>query len=109
MESYKQGETPKLYGIVKKEVIDDSGNLSDGALVDPATSIQIIITDQIGTVVQVLADMSKLDAETGKYYYTGYTIAIDAITGEYSYEIRAKDGAKASFGEGKFQVTEAIA
>ena len=33
MKTYYRGETPKLWGLVKTEVIDDKGVLSDDVLV----------------------------------------------------------------------------
>jgi hypothetical protein len=106
MKSYRRLETPKLWGLVKAQTIDSDGNLVDGALTDPATSVEIIITDPVGKVVQVLAAMSK--DSTGKYYYTGYTIAADALTGVYDYEIRAVDGTQKSIARGSFEVKEQI-
>lgn len=108
MKTYRRGESPKLYGIVKKQVIDDNGNLSDGALVDPA-SIQIIIENPIGVIVQALVNMDKLNAIDGKFAYDGYTIPTDAVTGKYNYEIRAKDAPKGATGAGSFEVIEEIA
>ena len=107
MNSYRRLETPEFWGLVKLQTIDSDGNLVDGALTDPTTSIEIIITDPVGKVVQALAAMSKYS--TGKYYYTGYTIAADALTGVYDYEIRAADGTKKSIARGSFRVEEQLA
>jgi len=107
METYRRLETPKIWGLVKTQNIDSNGNLSDGSLVDPATSQQIIIEDSSGQIVQALDDMTK--SVTGKYYYDGYTIASDALLGTYHYEIRVKDGTKTSVIRGAFKVEEQIA
>ena len=106
MKTYYRGETPKLWGVVKTEVIDDKGVLSDGVLVNPATSMQIIIRNSVGEIVQPLVDMTP--AATGKFYYDGYTIPANARTGLYKYETVAKDGTKVSIGEGVFIVKEQI-
>ena len=106
MKQYHQLETPKLYALVKLEVMDDEGNLGDGALVNPASSIQIIIEDPTGAVVQALANMENIVA--GKFYYAGYTIPTDAVTGKYNYEVRAKDGTKTVTARGSFEVVEEI-
>jgi len=106
MKQYHQLETPKIYAVVKLEVLDDDGNLSDGALVNAASSIQIIIADPTGNIVQALDDMDNL--ATGKYSYSGYTIPTDAVTGKYDYEIRAKDGTKTVTANGTFEVVEEI-
>ena len=106
MKIYHQLETPKLYAVVKLEVLDDDGNLSDGALVNPASSIQIIIADPTGLIVQALADMDSIAA--GKFCYSGYTIPTNAVTGKYAYEVRAKDGTKTAIAKGYFEVVEEI-
>jgi len=106
MKQYHRLETPKIYALVKAEVLDDDGNLSDGDLVDPSTSIQIIIADPTGAVVQVLASMDHIS--TGKYSYSGYTLPGSAVTGTYTYEIRAKEGTKTVTSNGAFEVIEEI-
>jgi len=107
MKQYKRGETPKLYANVKLEVIDDDGNLSDGALVNPFGSIKIIIADPKRAIVQVLTTMNH-DA-TGKYSYSGYTIAADAMTGIYKYDVVADDGSGKVITSGCFEVLEEVA
>jgi len=107
METYRRLETPKIWAVIKTQTMGDDGTLSDGSLTDPDTSTKIIIEDGTGTVVQALANMTK--SETGKYYYTGYTIAADANCGVYNYEVRATDGSNVSIGRGSFQVEEQIA
>lgn len=108
MKIYRQLETPRLYAIVKLQVIDDDGNLSDGALVKPASlPVEIIIQDPVGKVVQPLAPMDKII--DGKYSYSGYTIPTEAVTGKYNYEVRAKDGLKIATAKGSFEVVEEIA
>lgn len=67
--------------------MSDEGVLSDGALTDPNSSMQIIIEDSTGTEVQALADMNK-DAD-GKYSYVEYTIPADANLGIWNWEARA--------------------
>jgi len=107
METYRRLETPKLYGIVHEETLGDDGSLTDGALVDPVTSFQIIIKDKAGAIVQALDDMVNIS--TGKYYYAGYTIAADALTGKYEYELRAIDGSSyAAVIRASFNVEEQI-
>lgn len=107
MKTYKRLETPKLYANVYLQVISDDGVLSAGALTTPASSIQIIIEDSTGTVVQALADMDADD--TGKYSYAGYTIPADANTGTWKWEARATSGTTVAIGGGSFIVIEQIA
>jgi len=107
MKQYHRLETPKIYALVKAEVLDDDGNLSDGDLVDPSTSIQIIIADPTGKVVQELISMDHIS--TGKYSFSGYTIPSSALTGTYPYEIRAKEGIKGVSPGGAFEVIGEIA
>jgi len=109
MKQYHQLETPVLYAVVMLQVLEDDGSLSDGALVDAATSIQIIIEDPNGTVVQALTDMSKVDAITGKYVYSGYVIPTNSPIGKFNYEVRAKDGVKTATARGSFEVIGEIA
>jgi len=106
-ETYRRLETPKIYAVVETESIDSDANLSDGDLTDVATSIKIIIANEAGAIVQPLDDMDN-DSE-GKYHYDGYTIAADALTGTYRYEIRATDTTKVSVVRGKFNVEEQLA
>ena len=106
MKQYRPLETPKLYAIVKEEEIDDDGNLSDGSLADPITSIEIIIENPVGEVIQILTSMNKTD--TGKYYYDGYTLASDAMLGQYKYGVRAIDEAKTKIANGYFEVVRGV-
>lgn len=107
MEIYYRLETPKLWAIVKTQTIGDDGVLSDGVLVVPSTSIQVIIEDSTGTVVQALDDMSR-DAD-GKYYYDGYTIPADANLGVWNWEARATASTKVAIDSGAFIVKEQVA
>ena len=107
MKQYHRLEAPKIYAVVKLEILDDDGNLSEGALVNPATSIEIIIADPTGDVVQALVSMDFIS--TGKYSFSGYTIPNTAITGTYHYEIRALEGTKPVAVKGAFEVVEEIA
>ena len=109
MESYKRLENPRLYVAFYEQVFNDDGTLSDGDLASPTDSIQIIIADPTGTVVQALTAMTVYNAETGKYYYDGYTIPADAETGTWHYECRGKSGTKLATGAGNFEVSEEIA
>lgn len=107
MKQYRRGETPKLYAIVMLEVIDDDGNLSDGALTNPASlPVQIIIADPTGAIVQELDDMDSTVA--GKFSYAGYKILANAVTGKYNYEVIAKDGVKTTIVRGSFEVVGEI-
>lgn len=107
MKQYHQLEVPKLYAIVKLEVIDDDGNLGDGELVYAASGLEIIIEDPVGKVVQPLTGMAQIVA--GKYSYSGYEIPTNAVTGKYNYEVRAKDGDdKIAIAKGSFEVVEEI-
>ena len=107
MEVYKRGENPKLYTTCREETHNDDGTLSDGDLVAVGTSMQCIIEDNNGEVVQALDDASTDD--TGKYYYSGYNIAADAKLGIYHYEFRATDGSsQVATDEGYFEVKEQI-
>ena len=107
MEIYRRLETPKLWAIVKTQTISDDGILADGDLADPSTSMQIIIEDSTGAVVQALDNMTK-DA-TGKYYYDGYAIPADANLGTWNWEARATAGTKPAIDRGSFIVKEQIA
>ena len=107
MESFKRLETPKIWAVIKEQTISDDGVISDSSLTDPATSTQVIIEDAKGSVVQALANMTQ-DA-TGKYSYTGYTIAADAEPGIYNYEVRATDNTVISSAYGSFKVEEQVA
>lgn len=107
METYRRLETPKLWAIFKTQTISDDGILSDSTLTDPSTSIQIIIEDATGAVVQSLAAMTK--SETGKYYYDGYAIPATAKTGIWHYEVRGTHGTKVAVGHSTFRVKEQVA
>lgn len=104
---YRRLETPKLYANVYEEAISDDGVLSTGDLIDAASSMQIIIEDSTGEVVQALADMDH-DA-TGKYSYAGYAIPSTANTGVWHYECRATSGTTVATGKGVFEVKEEAA
>ena len=109
MEKYSRGATPKLYATINKETLNDDGTLSTGALVNPDSSIQVIIEDSTGTVVQVLAAMTQWEAATGKYYYQGYTIPAGANKGVWNYEVVATAiGGYVSIGRGSFEVVEQV-
>jgi uncharacterized protein YfaS (alpha-2-macroglobulin family) len=107
MKTYRRLETPKLYANVYLQVISDTGVLSDSSLTDPSSSMQIIIEDSSGTVVQALADMTQDD--TGKYSYASYTIPSTANTGVWTYECRATSGSTVATGRGSFEVLEEVA
>jgi hypothetical protein len=80
--------------------------LTEGDLTDPSSSMQIIIEDSTGVVVQALADMTK--SSTGKYYYASYTIPATANLGEWAYECRATSGTTVATGRGSFEVLEEV-
>lgn len=94
MVTYHRLETPKLYAVFLTQTLSDAGVLSDGSLADPATSIQAIIEDSTGTVVQALDNMTQ-DA-TGKYSYASYTIPNTANLGVWNWEARGTDTAGVS-------------
>ena len=107
MVTFRRLETPKIWAVVKTQTISDDGILSDGSLTDPTTSIQVIIEDSTGTVVQALTGMTK--DSTGKYSYNSYTIPLDANTGIWKYDVRATDNTVVSVGHGAFKVEEQVA
>jgi len=81
--------------------------LTDGSLTNVASTFKIIIKDSAGAIVQALDDMEY--SSTGKYRYYGYTIASDALTGIYEYELRAVDGSdNVTVARGSFNVEEHI-
>jgi hypothetical protein len=106
MKTYRRLETPKLWATVKTQVMSDDAVLSDGVLTTP-TTIQIVIEDSTGTVVQALADMTA--SETGKYYYAGYTIPSTANLGVWNYEARATITSTVATGRGSFMVEDQVA
>lgn len=107
MEIYRRLSTPKLWAVVWTQTISDAGVLADGILTNP-TTLQIIIEDSTGTVVQALDDMTPT-AETGKFYYDGYAIPADANTGIWHWEARAASGTKLAIDKGSFIVEEQAA
>jgi len=111
MKVYRRLETPKLYANVYEESISDDGVLSRGDLYTTAlSSMQIIIEDKTGDVVQALADMDAgTGDDAGKYTYSGYTIPATANTGTWNYECRANASSKVASGFGSFEVKEQVA
>lgn len=107
MTSYRRLETPKLWVVFQAKTLESSGAWSSGALTDPSTSIQAIIEDSTGTVVQALDDMTK--SSTGIYYYAGYTIPNTANTGVWHWEARGTSGSAVSTYYGSFIVEEEVA
>ena len=107
MEIYRRLETPKLWALIRTQTFSDTGVLVDGSLTNPTTSMKIIIEDSTGTVVQALTDMTP--SETGKYYYDGYTIPLDANTGKWNWEAWAASGTKLAADRGSFIVKEQVA
>ena len=105
MEIYHRLETPKLWAVIKEQTVSDDAVLIDGDLVDP-DSVQIIIEDSVGKVVQVLANMSTDDK--GKYYYDGYTLPVNAKLGVWNWEVRAAQGTKIGTGRSSFIVKEQV-
>lgn len=106
MHTYYRLETPKLWAFVNKEVPDEDGVLIEGDLTDP-DSVQIIIENSVGKVVQELADMSPYSK--GIYFYDGYTIPANAKTGKWNWAARGKDGIKVGTGRSSFIVEEQVA
>jgi hypothetical protein len=107
MKVYSRGENPKLYATCREETHNDDGSLSDGSLANVATSMQVIIMGPDKQVVQALDDATC--SATGKYYYAGYQIATNALTGDYTYEFVATDGsAQVTKKQGTFNVVEHI-
>ena len=107
MHTYYRLETPKLWGFINEEEPDsDNGVLIEGDLVDP-DSVQIIIEDSAGKVVQVLDDMGRYSK--GVFHYDGYTIPANAKTGTWHYEVRGTEGTKSGTGKGSFLVREQVA
>ncbi len=107
MITYHRLETPLIWAVIMTQTIGNDGALTDGSLTDPSTSIQVIIEDSTGAVVQALADMTK--SATGKYYYQGYTIGSAANLGIWDYEIRANDGGYMAVAHGSFKVEQQVA
>lgn len=108
MQTYRRLETPKLYAVFKTQVLSDAGVLSDGVLVAPST-IQVIIEDSTGTVVQTLTNASLYESTDGKYYYMDYTIPLDANLGVWNYEIRGTTSSRVASGRGSFEVLDQVA
>lgn len=106
---YKRGETPKIYANFYAETMDAYGVLQEGALTDPST-VQIIIEDSTGDVVQALANMYK--DSTGKYTYgvgtTYYTIPTTANIGVWHYDIVATTSSIVTKKRGSFKVIEEV-
>ena len=107
LEVYHRLETPKIWAAFGTQTFGDDGTLSGFTLDDPDTSIQIIIEDSTGTVVQALTDMTK--SATGKYYYQCYTIPSTANLGIWNYDCVGTDASGVSIGGGSFEVVEQVA
>ena len=105
MEIYHRLETPKLWAVIKEQTISDDAVLIDGDLAIP-DSVQIIIEDSVGKVIQELTDMSTDDR--GKYYYNGYTLPANAKLGVWNWEVRAAEGTKIGTGRSSFIVKEQV-
>ena len=68
MDTYRRLETPKLHALVFEEEISDEGVLSRGDLyTSDLSSMQIIIEDSTGEVVQSARDMDANAPNDGKY------------------------------------------
>jgi hypothetical protein len=106
---YRRGETPKIYANVYAETMDAYGVLQQGALTSP-TTMQVIIEDSTGDVVQALANMYE-DA-TGKFTYgvgtTYYTIPVTANAGIWHYDIVATTSSIVTKARGAFEVIEEV-
>lgn len=109
MKTYRRLENPVLYATFRAQTLNDDGTLSDGALTAPISSIQVIIEDSTGTVVQVLADVTLYEGVSGKYYYNSYTIPASANLGVWDYEIRGTTTGKVASGKGSFLVEAEVA
>ena len=82
---YTQGETLKI----SLTITDTDGNAAS-----PSTSMTITIVDKAGT--KVVDDQDMTEDATGSYSYNDYTLAADAVTGEYLVEFTANNGGKVS-------------
>ena len=79
---FQRGETVETYVETKTQA---------GVLSDP-TSVKITITDPAGTVKSNAATMDQYLATTGKYVYY-YSLASDAVYGQWTSKILVTDGA----------------
>jgi len=110
MKVYRRGETPKIYANVYEESMSDDGVLSRGDLyTSELSSIQVIIEDSTGEVVEALDAMTAASPNTGKYTYSDHTISATANLGIWSYECRANASGKIATGRGQFEVKEQAA
>ncbi len=82
MKKYFRGSTPYL-----KFYIRDS----DGALVDPATSVTISVTDSFGN--DVVTDATCTNDGVGIYHYSGWAIPATSVGKRYTWRPRSTDGA----------------
>jgi len=79
---------------------------ASNALVDPSGSVQVIIANQLGEVVQALASLTKVSV--GIYSGSPYTIPDGAENGEFKYEIRVTDSEGVTVFPGTFKVERQI-
>jgi len=108
MITYRRGETPKLWAVFETKTLQQDGTWSSGTLASPAT-VQVIIEDSTGTVVQALTSTGVTESSTGIFYYAGYTIPTDANTGIWNWEMRGSDGSSFSSYYGSFEVKKQVA
>jgi len=74
---------------------------SSGTLTSPATSMNIIITDPVGTAVVTSTGMAN--DSTGVYHYD-YTPASTVLRGTYRVQYKATDGARITIQEDEFDI-----